>query len=822
MNRNMKKLTFIIGIVLLASVASVKGQIITQKDKDRAAALVSMMTLKEKLDYIGGINGMQIRGIPRLKIPAIQMSDGPQGVRGEVASTLFPCGMALAATWNRQLAYKYGKALGLDARARGINIMLGPGVNIYRSPLCGRNFEYFGEDPYLTSEVACQYIKGMQSQGVSATIKHFCTNNEEYDRHHKSSDVDERTLHEIYLPAFRKAVEEAKVGCVMSSYNMLNGIHTSENKNVTIDVLRRKWGFEGVFMSDWDATYSTVGAANGGLDLEMPDGKYMNEKNLMPVIKTGVVDERTIDMKCQHILQMLSAFGFFNKEQKDTSMPLQNPYADQVALDVSREALVLLKNDNKILPIKKNKKMALLGPNACVVAIGGGSGEVYPSFSITTEAALTKMFGRGKLKSFCPKYQEIDKLGIFYTDGGRPGLKREFFVKEDLSGNPVQPGIDSSIDYTWVASPAEAVPADHFSARWSGVMKPKKSGNYSFQVSGDDGYRLKINGKKIVEHWANHAETTRQATVNLESGKAYDICLEYYDNVSDAIIRLKCVFNENYEKEIKNTDVVVYCAGFDKSIEGEDHDRTFSLPDDQVRQIKEIAAINPNLVVVINSGGGVDLSEISQLAKAVVMAWYPGQEGGKAVAEVLTGKMNPCGKLPFTIEKRAEDNPTHNNYYPNVRKFNASPLDRICYNEGVFVGYRGYDANGIEPLYPFGFGLSYTSFKYSNLRIEKQANGNVKVSLDVTNTGVMDGAETIEIYVNDVVASVPRPINELKGYEKVYLKKGETKDVSTMLTKDAFEFYDINKHDFVLESGLFKIRVGASSRDIRLEGEMEY
>jgi beta-glucosidase len=808
-------------MALLATALSVQGQSITQKDKDAAAQLVKQMTLDEKIDYIGGQNGMEIRGISRLGIPVVHMSDGPQGVRGSVKSTLFPCGMALSATWNRQLAYQYGKALGQDARARGINIMLGPGVNIYRSPLCGRNFEYYGEDPYLSSETACQYIKGVQSQGVSSTIKHFCGNNEEYDRHQKSSDIDERTLNEIYLPTFCKAVEEAKVGCVMSSYNMLNSQHTTENRDLTINTLRNRWGFDGIFMSDWDATYSAEGAANGGLDLEMPYGKYMNQKNLKPLVESGVVDERTLDTKCQHILQTMSAFGFMNQKPAAAQKNLQNAYADQVALDVAREAITLLKNADGILPLKSGAKVSLLGPNASTVAIGGGSGEVYPFFSVTTEEALTKALGKGHLQYFGLKYKDIDATGMFYTADGKAGLKCEFFDNDSLSGSPKLTLVDKKVNFEWGASPANGIPDDHFSACWTGVIKPKVTGDYALQVSGDDGYRLKIDGKVFVEDWGDHSETIRQGTIHLEKGKTYPLSLAYYDNVSEATIRLKCALIENHDGELKNSDVVVYCAGFNKDTEGEDHDRSFGLPEAQIKEIKEAAAQNPNLVVVINSGGGVDLSAITPYAKAIVMAWYTGQEGGVAVADVLTGKVNPSGKLPFSIEKKLEDNPTYGSYYPNVYKFDASPIDRICYNEGVFVGYRGYDKKGIEPLYPFGYGLSYTTFKYSNLKIAKQADGTVKVSLDVTNTGAVDGAETVEVYVNDVQASVPRPINELKGYGKVFVKKGQTTQFSTTLTRDAFEYYDIIKHDFILEPGSFKIRVGASSRDIRLEGDVE-
>ena len=298
------------------------------------------MTLDEKLDYIGGFNSFYIRAIPRLGIPQIRMADGPQGVRNDTRSTMFPCGIAAAAAWDRALVRDYGRALGQDCRARGVHILLGPGVNIYRSPLCGRNFEYYGEDPYLAAETAAAYIEGMQAEGVMACVKHFVGNNQEWNRHHVSSDIDERTLHEIYLPAFRKAVTGAKVGAVMSSYNPLNCVHMTENRPLTVGLLREKWGFDGIFMSDWNATYSAVGAANGGLDLEMPRARFMNAENLRPALKNGLVTEATVDEKCRHILQTLIAFGFLDREQTDAKIKERNPFSDQVALEVARGGIV--------------------------------------------------------------------------------------------------------------------------------------------------------------------------------------------------------------------------------------------------------------------------------------------------------------------------------------------------------------------------------------------------------------------------------------------------------------------------------------------------
>ena len=386
----MKKKIGGIGLCMLAWSILTCAQTITPQAEQRAKDIVSKMTLQEKIEYISGYTSFSLRAIPRLGIPEIKLADGPQGIRNHAPkSTLYPSGILSASTWNRELLYKLGQGLGQDAKARGVNILLGPGVNIYRAPLCGRNFEYFGEDPYLTGETAKQYILGVQSEGVIATIKHFAANNQEWSRHHASSDIDERTLQEIYFPAFRKAVQEANVGAVMNSYNLLNGVHATEHKWLNIDVLRNLWGFKGILMSDWTSVYSAVGAANAGLDLEMPKGRFMNLENLLPAIKAGTVTEETINLKVQHILQTLIAYGMLDKEQKDSNIAEDNPFSRQTALELAREGVVLLKNEGNLLPLKG--KTAVMGPNANLIPTGGGSGFVTPFSTVSVAQGLKEL-----------------------------------------------------------------------------------------------------------------------------------------------------------------------------------------------------------------------------------------------------------------------------------------------------------------------------------------------------------------------------------------------------------------------------------------------
>lgn len=810
---NMKKIFICITLfIFLSSIVSAQV-IITSQDEQRAKNIVNKMTLKEKIDYISGYTTWSIRPIPRLGLPEIIMSDGPQGIRCWGKSTMYPCGILSASTWNRELNYKLGQGIGQDARARGVHILLGPGVNIYRAPMCGRNFEYFGEDPYLASEVAKNYILGVQSKNVIATIKHFAANNQEWDRYDTSSDVDERTLQEIYLATFRKAVQEAHVGAVMNSYNLLNSVHTTESKWLDTDILRTQWGFKGILMSDWSSVHSGIAAANAGLDLEMPNGEFMNEKNLMPAIRNGIISEATIDLKVQHILQTLIAFGFLDNKQKDTSIPLDNPSSKQIALNVAREGIVLLKNQDNILPLKGT--VAIIGPNTNRVPRGGGSGDVEPFSSISLFQGLKNLIGN--------KVTELslydDVYDTFYADkvGGLKGFKTEYYKNRELAGEPDYTCIEKEIDHDWkVNSPLKDFPVDSFSVRWTSTYIPKISGQLRLFIGGDDGYRLIVNGKELMSDWTIHAYTRNSMMLNVEAGKEYKFQIEYFENLSSARILFQAgMLNQaKLNARLAKIDNIVMSLGFDSDIEGEGADRPFALDKEQELLIDNITRLNKNVVVIINSGGGIDFSRWEKKVKGIMMAWYPGEDGGQAISELLIGKYSPSGKLPISIEQNWNDNPTYESYYDNI----GDHYKRVNYKEGIFMGYRGYDHLNRIPLYPFGFGLSYTTFAYSNLSLEKTDKNTVKVNFDIRNTGKCNGYEIAEIYVHDIKSSVPRPAKELKGFEKVFLKKGEIKHVSLELHDDAFSFYDINKHQFMIEKGEFEILVGPASNQFPLKG----
>jgi beta-glucosidase len=812
---------FIIGI-LLCGIGILNAQVvITSEAEQRAKEIVAKMTLKEKLRYISGYTGgFSICPVPRLGLPEVFMADGPQGIRNNTKSTMYPSGILSAATWNRDLNYRLGRGLGQDAKARGVGILLGPGVNIYRSPLCGRNFEYFGEDPYLSGEVAKQYILGVQSEGVIATIKHFAANNQEWDRHHVSSEVDERTLQEVYFAPFRKAVKEAHVGAVMNSYNLLNGVHASENRWLNIDILRDTWGFKGILMSDWVSVYSTVGAANHGLDLEMPTGEYLNEELLMPAIEQGLITEATIDLKVQHILQTLIAFGFLDKEPKDTSIALDNPHSRQTALDIVREGIVLLKNEGNMLPLKG--RTVVMGSNAEVLVTGGGSGFVSPFSTVSIAEGLEQLQKRNTIRLKDDLLFDDLKDAIYADEGKRQkGFKAEYFKNVELKGTPDATCMENQIAHDWgTGVPLEGFPADGFSVRWTATYVPVTNGLVRMTMCGRGGYRAYINDQLIC---TDHLPE-REQVIEVEAGKKYRLRVEYHNYGGDARIGLKAgILNESLLKQtLAKAKNVVLCVGFnngdeDGGIEGEGADRSFALPKPRLELIRKVTSLHDNVVVVVNVGGGIDFSDWGDKVKAIVMAWYSGQEGGRAVAEILTGVISPSGKLPISIEHRWEDNPVSKSYYENMK---FAEYKRTQYSEGIFMGYRGYDKSGIKPLYPFGYGLSYTTFAYGNLMVEKNGVNRVKVTFDMSNTGKMDAAEVAQVYVHDVKSSVPRPYKELKGYEKVFLKKGETKRVTIELEDDAFSYYDMDKQRFVVEKGDFEILVGTSSECLPLKGSI--
>ena len=748
------------------------------------------------------------------------MSDGPVGVRWE-ASNSYPSGISMAATWNPELINKVGSSIAQDLKAKGRNLILGPCVNILRVPHGGRNFESFGEDPYLTSRIAVDYIKGVQKENMAACVKHFACNNQEFQRDFVDVKVDERALNEIYLPAFKAAVQEAGVMSIMSAYNKVNGPYCSENDYLLNEKLKKEWGFQGLVMSDWGAVHSSIPTAQGGLDIEMPEGTWLNNKTLLEAVKSGEVKESVIDDKVRRILTVIYKLGLMDKQIEADSTLLLNKDKSQIAYQTALESMVLLKNENNILPLNTNKikSVAVIGPNADVSRTGGGgSSFVKPVYTVSPLDGLKDKVGTDVKITFSkgvilPSDTDPIKKEFFQN-----GLKAEFFNNKELKGDPVLSRTDEMVNFWWEEKPAEQVSEDSFSVRWTGSLKAPLTGEYTLDVSTDDGVRLFFENKLVVNDWSDHAVLTNSAKVQMESGKTYNIRMEFYENGGTAVASLGWrtpginLLSEAVNAA-KESDVAIIFAGTSREIESEGFDRSkLELPEGQTELILEVAKVNKNTIVVLNNGGPVLVNKWISNVPAVMESWFYGQEGGNAIADVLLGNYNPSGKLPMSWPVKWEDCSAYGTY---------KQMDSTTYySDGIYVGYRHFEKKKIKPQFPFGYGLSYTSFEYSNLKIEK---GNkVSVSFDLKNIGSLKGEEVAQLYVADMESSVDRPVKELKRFSKVFLNPGETKTVHLDLTKDDLSFFDVKTKSWIAEPGEFEVMIGSSSADIRLKNKFKY
>src|SRR5580704_3115386 len=812
-----RKIGVIFALLFIATAAALVPLATAAPDdvEQRVEAILSKMTLEQKIDMLGGQDDFYIRAYPDLGLPRLRMADGPIGVRHGGPATTMAGGISLAASWDPALAAEEGTQIGRDARARGVHFMLGPGFNIYRAPMNGRNFEYMGEDPYLAGQIAVGYIEGMQSQGVSATAKHFMGNNSDYDRHNTDSIIDERTMREIYLPAFEAAVKQGHVRAVMDSYNLTNGTHMTQNGPLNNDILKKEWGFTGILMSDWTSTYDAVAAANGSLDIEMPSGKHLNREALLPAVQQGLVSVATIDDKVRRILRVAIEFGWLDREQTDLAISHYNREGDQVALRAAREGAVLLKNDGSLLPLKKDavKSVLVVGPDAHpAVPVGGGSARAVPFGAVSFLQGISDYVGNTGQVYYSPGLLTVPEMAdktLFSTtaSGGTPGLQAEYFTNPDLQGAPYLSRTEEHVDF---GPPSRTnLPEEASSSRWTGYYTPHAPGKFDLFVSstGEDGghYRAYVDEKLVLDDWTTAKELLGVATLTLDSNP-HKIVLEHRGRSRwhGKHFRLGVAPEGNYvlpdaKKLAAKSDVVVIAAGFDPESESEGADRTFRLPPGQEELIQEMAAANKNVIVLLTSGGGVDMNAWIDRVPALLQVWYPGQEGGKAAAEILFGEVNPSGRLPATFERRWEDNPVHDNYYP------PEGTTRVVYKEGVFVGYRGYEHNGTKPAddHPKSEGLSAPLYQ---------------LSFDVTNTGTTDGADVGQVYVSDTHSVVPRPAKELKGFAKIDLKPGETKTSTVILDGRSFAYYDSNAKQWRADTGEYQIAVGRSSQDIQLRG----
>lgn len=801
----------------------------------RVDAMISKLTLQQKLELIGGEDNMYIKAEPAAGFPQLKMSDGPMGVRTWGPDTAYAGGIGLAATWDPQLAREMGVSIGDDARARGVNFLLGPGVDIYRAPMNGRNFEYFGEDPFLASHTAVSYIEGVQSQGVIATVKHFALNDEEYDRHNVSSDADERTMREIYLPAFEAAVKVAHVGSVMDSYNLIDGVHATQNKHLNIDILRKDWGFKGILMSDWDATYSAVGAANGGLDLEMPSGKFMNPQNLLAAVKDGQVSEATINEKVRRIFRTAIRFGFLDRDQTDLNIPLDSRMGRHVALQEALEGITLLKNEGHILPLDASQihTIAVFGPDAWPAVSGaGGSSNVTPYAASSIMSGLSEYLGH-KVKVLyargLPTTDDIFQHTSYVESSGKHNaVKAEVFNNQDFSGTPARvmyaPDIATFHSEEWTPAAQQRK-----SIRYTAEYMPKTTGSYMVLAGagGSDAYTVLIDGKKVLEQPHREGQAPQFADVQLTAGQAAKVEVDYlpdasYPRMGFGICATSELVSPEVAKIAATADAAVVAVGFDGSTESEGYDRSYSLPWGQDELIQAVSQANKKTMVTLTAGGGVATEKWIDDVPVFLHDYYPGEEGGKAIAEVLFGERSPEGHLPFSFAKSWEQDPTHDSYY--AAPVAAGETPHIHYSEGVFLGYRYYTSRHVEPLYPFGFGLSYTTFQFSNLTVspaDASPDGPITVSFDVTNTGQREGADVAQLYVGDPSAKVERPAKELKGFEKVRLEAGKSQHVTLALNRRSLAYWDTTTNGWKVDPGKFVVYVGDSSENTPLKQSFE-
>jgi beta-glucosidase len=806
----------------------------------KAHALVAKLTLEQKIELLGGVDDMFTHAAPAIQLPRLKMSDASVGVRTWGPTTAYAGGVALAATWDRAFARQLGASLGKDARARGVNFLLGPGVNIARSPLAGRNFEYLSEDPYLNASLVVPYIEGVQSQGVIATVKHYAVNSEEYNRHNVSADVDERTLREIYLPAFEAAVTRGHVDAVMNSYNLVNGVHATQNEYLNLKVLKGEWGFQGVLMSDWDATYDGVAAANNGLDLEMPGPRFMNAKTLLAAVKDGAVKESTIDDKVLRLLREVLRYYFLDRPQFDPADSTYSVAARPVALAGARESLTLLKNEGGILPLHagKVKTIAIIGPNAWpAVTGGGGSSEAQAFEPVSTLTGIANAAGPDVHVLYTRGLP--DMMSVFGNTRWDGKVQVATYPSKDFTGTPQIGTTEKVADWKvewW--GPEDKTPR---TIRYSATYKAEKAGKYVVlaAINGSDDAHVSIDGKALVAPPHAEGQAPQFWTIDLMSGQTVHVVCDYLPGFAGVRLGLGIAYEpELISPEVKEyaakADVAVVSVGFSNQTEGEGADRSFELPWGQDLLIETVAAANPHTIVTLNAGGSVDTRRWLSKVPALLHAYYPGQEGGTALAEVLFGKQNPEGKLPFSFDRSWEESPSAPYYYPvkgadtslHVLENDHPAVDYVIphvkYDDGLMVGYRYWTTTGKHPLFPFGFGLSYTSFGFSNLSVPATANSSstVAVGFDVTNKGSVAGAEVAQLYVSDPSASVKRPERELKGFEKVTLAPGETKHVTLNLDARAFSYWDSTAHKWTIDPGKFVVLVGDSSENTPLRADL--
>ncbi|KAK6196564.1 Lysophospholipase 1 [Pestalotiopsis sp. IQ-011] len=827
-------------------VSPVVKKVVLENSRKAAHEKLSELSLEEKVSLLTAADFWRTKSIPSKGIPAIKTSDGPNGARGGVfvggtKAALFPCGISLAATWNKQLLYEVGQHLADETKARSANVLLAPTVCMHRHPLGGRNFESFSEDPLLTGKLASQYIQGLQSKGVSAAIKHFVANEQETFRMTIDSVMMDRPLREIYLRPFEIAVREANPWAVMSSYNLINGVHADENIYTLKNILRGEWG---TVISDWGGTNSTVEALQAGCDIEFPFSTKWRFDKVLKALGDGSMSRETIDQAAENVLTLVERTkgGDMSEEQPEREDDREETRA--LIRRAGAEGLTLLKNEGSLLPINNSKatKIAVIGPNANrAIAGGGGSASLNPYYNtLPLDSIRSAAHGEVSYAQGCHIYKWLPVASAFCTDkSGKPGVTLDWYSGDQFEGEPVIQQRRTNTDlFLWDSAPlAETGP------KWSAVatthITPTETGKHTISYMSVGPGRLYVNGELALDlwNWTEEGEAMFDGSIDymvdveMQAGKPVELRVEMTNELRPVSkqktfhmthryggcrIGFKQADAVDYLKEAvdaaKEADVAVVVVGLDAEWESEGYDRkTMDLPSEgsQDRLVEAVVQANPNTIVINQSGSPVTMPWADKVP-AILQAWYQGQEAGNSLADVLFGLQNPSGKLPCTFPRRIEDTPAYHNW-PGENL-------RVLYGEGLYMGYKHYERSRISPLFSFGHGLSYTSFEYGRASLSKKTlmdNDPIHLVMAVTNVGSVTGAETVQIYVRDEKSRLPRPEKELVAFEKVSLELGETKHITVALDKYAVGYYDDSLRSWIAEEGKFKALIGSSSSDIR-------
>ncbi|GAB1310840.1 hypothetical protein MFIFM68171_01050 [Madurella fahalii] len=819
------------------------------KDKRQLARKkLTTLTLEEKVSLLAAADFWRTKAIPSKNIPAVKTTDGPNGARGGIfvggtKAALFPCGISLAATWNKDLLHQVGQHLAEEAKARSADVLLAPTVCMHRHPLGGRNFESFSEDPLLTGKLAAQYINGLQERGVAATIKHFVGNEQETHRLTIDSRIGERPLRELYLRPFEIAIRESNPWAVMSSYNLVNGVHADMNTHVLRDILRGEWQYDGTVISDWGGINSTAESIKAGCDIEFPYSNKWRFEKVLEALKDGKLTEADIDRAAENALTLVE-----RTKGSDMTPEAEEREDDvQERRDLIREAgvqgLTLLKNEGSILPINpKTAKVAVIGPNANrAIAGGGGSASLNPYYTTLPLDSIRKVAEQPVTYSMgCHIHKWLPVASPYCSDKtGKQGVTIEWFKGDKFQGQPVVIQRRTNTDlFLWDSAPLADVGRE-WSAIATTYLTPTSTGKHTISFMSVGPGKLFINGRLALNlwDWTQEGEAMFEGSidylvdVNMEANRPVELRVEMTNelrplakqkqfNMTHKYGGCRIGFKEedqvDYLQEAvdaaKAADVAVVIVGLDAEWESEGYDRkTMDLPSDgsQDRLVEAIVKANPRTVVVNQSGSPVTMPWADRVP-AIIQAWYQGQEAGNALADVLFGLKNPSGKLPCTFPRRLEDTPAYHNW-PGENL-------QVVYGEGMYIGYRHYDRVKVAPLFPFGHGLSYTTFEYGRPSLSAKVlhpGGSLELTVGVSNVGAVAGLETVQVYVRDVKSRLPRPEKELVAFEKVHLDVGETKHLRIGLDKYAVGYFDTAVGKWVAEEGLFEALIAASAGDVK-------